>query len=233
MDKLIAHPWVKTTSSRHVRAWYIKYFKARVNWRQKPGSKWQGMEWEQRKQDQTLWTLEWSMPGWIWEEIFLVYEWLTVGTKYLMKWKEWKYVRSSGRPTKCWEQPSWAAPNGKGVREPARCERGATRSWCSLRGSTWATGDDFTSKKVSKTEAKPWESRSWWRLRRTGSRCPAPRRSPCPSPACLPPCPCPPYPSEKKNYLSNNRSINLKAPSIKKVKFLILKGTVHRDVSGR
>jgi hypothetical protein len=31
-----------------------------------------------------------------------------------------------------------------------RCERGATRSGCSLRGPTWAMGDDFTSKQVSK-----------------------------------------------------------------------------------
>ncbi len=66
----IAHPWGKTTSSRHVHGTLNRYFMARANWRQKPDSKWPGMEWEQREQDQkTLWTLEWSMAGWTWEEI--------------------------------------------------------------------------------------------------------------------------------------------------------------------
>jgi hypothetical protein len=30
-----------------------------------------------------------------------------------------------------------------------RCKQGATRSGCSLRGPTWAMGDDFTSKQVN------------------------------------------------------------------------------------
>ena len=51
------------------------------------------------------------------------------------------------------------------ARESTRCEQGATRSGCSLRGSTWAMGDDFTSKQVKVRIGSGPEMASNWKSR--------------------------------------------------------------------
>ncbi len=142
-------PWRKDNIKRTC-AWYIRYFMAKVIWRQILGLKWLDMEWEQREQGQTPWTLKWSMAGWTWGETFSVYVWLTVGTRYPVKWKGLKNARIFERPKNAESCPVAPRLMGKTRAIQPRCERGATRSGCSLRGPTWAMGDDFTSKQVSR-----------------------------------------------------------------------------------
>ncbi len=146
-------PWRKDDIKRTC-PWYryIKYFMARMKWRQTHGSKWLDIEWEQREQGQIPWTLEWSTVGWTWEEtrnflsLRMIDSWIP---GYPVKWKGLKNARSSGRPTQFWEQPSCAAPNGKGAREPAKMRARRNPKRIFPERLYLGHGDGFTSKQVN------------------------------------------------------------------------------------